>query len=436
MGFRVDKPTKMASGTLYTYSGSFGANKILIAAAYSGANVTVADFEYGKTNTSADFLQKFPLGRGPAFESNGLCLNESDAITQYVSNEALLGGSDNASRASVREYISFAENEIVPSACAWVYPTLGLRQYNKQETDRAMTHLKSCLTKLNNDLLTKTFLVGERITLADITLCTSLVMLYVQVMDGKFRESFGNVNRWFTTCVNQPNFKKVLGDVKLCEKMATFDNKRYQELHPKGEKGKKEEKAKPKETKPKQEKPKQEKPAEEEAEKPKKVDHFKDWKKSDKFSMDAWKTEYANNELTVSLPWFDEHWDPEAYAVYHAQYRFEQDKDYDDYKLDFNASNLVRGFYQRIEGLRKHCHMVFLIQEKTAPNGTKYYDMNGCIIQKAQPLCVLYDDMWKQFSESFKWTKIEGADVNKYVHNYFSGKDATGVDGDDFDEFR
>ena len=39
----------------------------MIAAAYSGANVTVADFEYGKTNTSADFLKKFPLGRVSQF---------------------------------------------------------------------------------------------------------------------------------------------------------------------------------------------------------------------------------------------------------------------------------------------------------------------------------------------------------------------------------
>lgn len=427
----------MASGTLYTYSGSFRANKILVAAAYSGANVTVADFEYGKTNTSADFLKKFPLGRVPAFESNGFYLSESDAIAQYVSNDALLGGSDNASRASVREYISFAENEIVPSACTWVYPTLGLRQYNKQETDKAMAHLKNCLNKLNNDLLTKTFLVGERITLADITLCTSLVMLYVQVMDDKFRESYGNVNRWFTTCVNQPNFKKVLGNVKLCEKMATFDNKRYQELHPKAAgKGKKtEEKAKPKENKPKQEKPAQQKPAEE-AEKPKKVDHFKDWKKSDKFNMDDWKTQYANNQLADSLKWFDEHWDPEAYAVYHASYKFEKEQDYSDYSMEFNATNLVRGFFQRIEGLRKHCHMVFLISEKTAPNGKQYFDMHGCIIQKAQPLCFLYDEMWTSFSESFKWDKIEGGDVNKYVHSYFSGKDISGADPEDWDEFR
>ncbi|XP_066932429.1 elongation factor 1-gamma-like isoform X2 [Clytia hemisphaerica] len=424
----------MASGTLYTYSGSFRANKILVAAAYSGANVTVADFEYGKTNTSADFLKKFPLGRVPAYESNGLCLSESDAIAQYVSNDALLGGKDSANQASVREYISFAENEIVPSACAWVYPTLGLRQYNKQETDNAMAHLKKCLTKLNNDLLTRTFLVGERVTLADITLCTSLVMLYVQVMDSKFREAFGNLNRWFTTCVNQPNFKKVLGDIKLCEKMATFDNKRYQELHPKGGKGKKtEEKAKKtKEAKPKP----QEQPIEEAAKEPKKVDHFKDWKKSDKFNMDAWKTEYANEELSDSLKWFDEHWDPEAFAVYHAQYRFEKDSDYETYNLEFLATNLVRGFYQRIEGLRKHCHIVFLFHEKKSPKGAKYYDMTGCIIQKAQPLCFSYDEIWNEFSQSFTWTKLGGADVNKYVKAYFSGEHPDGTDVVNFDEFR
>lgn len=58
----------------------------------------------------------------------------------------------------------------------------------------------------------------------------------MQVLDPTFRAPYGNVNRWFTTCINQPNFKNVVGDIKLCEKMATFDNKRYQELHPKQQK--------------------------------------------------------------------------------------------------------------------------------------------------------------------------------------------------------
>merc|ERR1711944_310024 len=50
--------------------------------------------------------------------------------------------------------------------------------------------------------------------------------LYKQVMDPAFRGAFGNVNRWFTTVVNQPNAKAVLGEVVLCSKEAQFDAKK------------------------------------------------------------------------------------------------------------------------------------------------------------------------------------------------------------------
>ena len=45
-----------------------------------------------------------------------------------------------------------------------------------------------------------------------------------------FRKPFGNVNRWFSTVVNQPQVKKVVGAVVLCEKMAQFDSKKYAEF--------------------------------------------------------------------------------------------------------------------------------------------------------------------------------------------------------------
>merc|ERR1712079_425820 len=93
--------------------------------------------------------------------------------------------------------------------------------------------IKKCMTVLNNAFLTRTFLVGERVTLADIAVCSNLVMLYQQVMEPSFRAPFGNVNRWFMTVINQPQCKKVLGEVKLCERMATFDSKKYFALHPK-----------------------------------------------------------------------------------------------------------------------------------------------------------------------------------------------------------
>lgn len=52
-----------------------------------------------------------------------------------------------------------------------------------QATDKAMEDVKKCLTVLNNVLLTKTFLVGERVSLADISVGCNLLMLYKQVCD-------------------------------------------------------------------------------------------------------------------------------------------------------------------------------------------------------------------------------------------------------------
>merc|ERR1712002_537942 len=157
--------------------------------------------------------------------------------------------------------MSMADNGILPAACTWVFPTLGIMQYNKNATDRAKEDIKAVLKSLNEHLLTRTFLVGERITLADITVVCTLLSLYKQVLDPAFRGSFGNVNRWFTTVVNQPNVKAVLGETVLCSKMAEFDSKKFAEFSGKGDK-KKEAKPKAEPAKKKEPEKKKEKEAE------------------------------------------------------------------------------------------------------------------------------------------------------------------------------
>merc|ERR1712235_202042 len=106
-----------------------------------------------------------------------------------------------------------------------------------------MGDIKAALKTLNDHLLTKTFLVGERLTLADIAVACTMLSLYKQVLDPAFRKPFTNVNRWFTTVVNQPNAKAVLGQVDLCTKMAEFDAKKFAEFSGKGD-NKKEKKEK------------------------------------------------------------------------------------------------------------------------------------------------------------------------------------------------
>ena len=240
--------------------------------------------------------------------------------------------------ASVQQWISFGNAEFTPATANWVYPCLGVSQFNKQTTERAKTDVRRSLEVLNSALETKTFLVGERITLADISVVCDLLSLYTTVVDVEFRKPFANVNRWFETVVNQPNVKSVLGTVNPCDKMAQFDTKKYNELHPKTNEKK--------EKKPKAETPKVEKKPKESA--PEEDDTPQDPPTNDPFAampkgtfvMDDWKKVYSNeNTASIALPYFFEKFDPSCYSVWYGEYKFPE-----ELKLAFMSCNLITGY--------------------------------------------------------------------------------------------
>jgi len=389
---------RMAAGTLYTYPDSFRAQKILIAAEYSGTKINVPPFEVGKDNKTAEFLKKFPLGKVPAFEtSDGKYLYESNAIAYCVSNEQL-HGIDKFDALLIQQYVNFADQEILPAAATWVFPTLGLMQYQKPATEKAMEDIKKCMSVLNNTLLTKTFLVGERVTLADIAVCCNLVLLYKQVMEPSFRAPYGNVNRWFTTLINQPQFKKVLGEVKLCEQMAKFDGKTYAALHGKKDDKKKD---KAKEQKPKQEKKEKQdaKPQEEKPKPEKKADPFGSLPPSS-MNLDAWKKVYMNEDTeTVALPYFWENLDKEGFSLWFGEYKPQYAK---DLAMIFMTRNLVKGMAQRIEKLSKHCFGVNYIFGVNNDN-----TIASLWLMRGQELVFNLDDNWNVDAPSYSWTKLD-----------------------------
>merc|ERR1719491_1176836 len=131
--------------------------------------------------------------------------------------------------------MAMADSDILPAACTWVFPTMGIMQFNKNATERAKEDIWAALKALNDHLLSRTFLVGERLTLADVAVACTLLSLYKQVLEPSLRADFGNVTRWFTTVVNQPHCKAVLGATTLCAKEAQFDAKKFAEFSGKGD---------------------------------------------------------------------------------------------------------------------------------------------------------------------------------------------------------
>ncbi|XP_069944232.1 elongation factor 1-gamma isoform X1 [Cherax quadricarinatus] len=340
-----------ANGTLYTYPENFRAFKVLISAQYSGAKVTVdSNFVFGETNKSEAFLKKFPLGKVPAFEtSDGKYIFESNAISWAVANEQLRGKCA-MDQAQVVAWMSFADNEILPASCTWVFPCLGIMQFNKGNTERAKEDIKKALGALNTHLLTRTFLVGERISLADISVCCTLLHLYQYALEPAFRKPFQNVNRWFTTMINQPQVKAIIGDFKLCEKMAQFDNKKFAEVQGKMKQGGSDKEKKTKKEQPKKEQPKKEKEAAVAAEPPapKPKDPL-DALPGGNFDMDDFKRFYSNNDEEKSVPYFWEKFDPEHYSIWYCEYKYAE-----DLSKTFMTCNLISGMFQRVDKLRKN----------------------------------------------------------------------------------
>jgi len=418
----------MVAGTLYTYPDNFRAQKALIAAKYSGAEVTVAkDFVFGETNKSPEFLKKFPLGKVPAFEgSDGLLLTESNAIAYYVANDELRGGSEAAARAQVVQWMVMADNEILPAACTWVFPTMGIMQFNKNATDRAKEDIKAALKTLNDHLLTRTFLVGERVTLADIAVACTMISLYKQVLDPAFRKPFGNVTRWFNTVVNQPNAKAVLGQVELCTKMAEFDAKKFAEFSGKGDnKKEKKEKGPKQEPKKQPEKKKEEKKEKKEEEEApaapveKKPDPFEKMPKGT-FDLEEWKRFYSNNDEPESVAWFWEHFDHENYSIWRCDYKYN-----DELTMVFMSCNLIGGMFQRLDKLNKNAFASVCLFGQNNDS-----TISGIWVFKGHQLAFELDDNWQIDYASYDWRKLDSKsdECKKLVDQYWKwdGEDEKG----------
>jgi len=237
---------------LYTSPQSQEEAKALIAAQFNGVKI---DVHAGVDNKAPEFLEKNPTGSLPTLETESGVIFESNAIARYVvrlNDTAKLYGRSPFESSSIDSWLDFANTEIRGPSNDIVPGLLGHGGFNKPAAEAAKAKLHKVLATLDSYLLSRTFLVGESVTLADIVVSVQLVPLFRLVFDPQFRQPFVNVVRWFLTCINQSQFKSVLGEVTLAEVAA----------QPQKQEKKKEEK--PKEEKPKEEKPKKEKPKKEE----------------------------------------------------------------------------------------------------------------------------------------------------------------------------
>ena len=153
--------------------------------------------------------------------------------------------------------------------------------------EAAISALKRGLDALNTHLTSNTYLVGHSITLADIITVCNLNLGFATVMTKSFTSAFPHVERYFWTVINQPNFKKVVGDVKQTEAVPPIASKKAAQP------------AKPKEEPKKKAAPAAEapKPVEEAEEAPKpKAKNPLDLLPPSPMVLDEWRRLYSNTK--------------------------------------------------------------------------------------------------------------------------------------------
>lgn len=416
----------MASGKLYTYPDNFRADKIRAVANISGYNLQVApEYVHGVTNKTDEFQGKF-FGKVPAFESGNTALCDDTAIAHFVGNQQTRGGDRTA---DVICWAGFAEGNLLPAVAQWVWPTLGIVAPNKNHVNDAKANLKDYFTHLNGMLAGQTFLVGERITYADITCALTLRSAYENVFTPEWRAPYPHVNRWFMTVVNQPGVKSVIGDVKLCVKEAQFDAKKFAEVTGKAGKDKKPAK---KDQPKKEAQPKKEKKAAAPAPEPAKEDKPKDpWGDCPKFTldMDAWKRFFSNNPEEQSIEHFWTLITPEVkehYSLWMADYQYA-----DELTMDFMAANLVGGMFQRIEKLRKHAFASVIVG-----GTTRDLNITGLWFWRGNTLAFERSPDWQIDYEVYTWKKLDwdAPETKELVYKYWKWDEAAKFGGKAFNE--
>ena len=177
----------------------------------------------GQTNRTPDFMSKFPLGKVPAFEAaDGTTLFESDAITQYIAESGpaadQLIGSTPALRATIRQWICYAQGEILDPITLLALWRLGIRAYDEKTETANLERLDRSLACMETALKGRTWFAGDKLSLADITVASALVWGFSMVIEKEAREKYPTVVAWYERTLEAEGVKQAFGEKKYIDK--------------------------------------------------------------------------------------------------------------------------------------------------------------------------------------------------------------------------
>ena len=333
----------MSSLKLVGYRFSPTVQEVLHVINLTKAPVELQNVDWEDAETRKTLSPKSPTGTFPFLETSEGILSESRAIENYLAmkHKPELLGENDLEKAQVRQWSDFAIFEIGYCAKEIIYPIFGWKKYCKESADKANNKVKDFMRTLDAQLKDKEFVLGNKITLADVTLFRELKYFFQLVFPKGLRDKvFPNVAKWFTKLSETEEVKKVYGKILLCNQPL----KPYISEEKKEEKKHEEKKHEKKEEKHQEEPPKEKK----------KVNPLDELPPS-KLELESFKRAFLNNKNKEdAMNKFWEIYDPEGYSLWWVEYQNLPT----ECKILYRTSNSKGMFLQKCDAVRRYAFAV------------------------------------------------------------------------------
>ena len=305
------------------------------------ATVELQDVDWEDKETRKTLTPKSPTGTFPFLEIGDQVLSESRAIENYLAMKYKpeLLGENELEKAQVRQWSDFGIFEIGFCAKEIVYPIFGWKPYCKESADKANERLKGFMRTLDAQLKDKEYVMGAKLTLADVCLFRELKYFFQLVFPKGLRDKlFPNATKWFQRMAETEEVKKVYGKILLCNQpLKPFVKEEKQEKKP--------EKKPEKHDDTKKEEPPKEK---------KKVNPLDELPPS-KLELESFKRAFLNNkDKEDAMNKFWEIYDPEGYSLWWVEYQNLPS----ECKILYRTSNSKGMFLQKCDAVRRYAFAV------------------------------------------------------------------------------
>ena len=380
-----------------------------------GVKIPLEEINLEEKEKRNSLVQKTPTTTFPFLQTEQGNISQSNSIIYYLTKKykpELLGETP-FEKAKILQWIEFANCEINKYNKSIIYPIFGWTDFNKENFDNDNKKIKELLNIVEKALEKNEYIVGNKMTLADVKLFSSIRYLMMLHFPEPMRKKlFSNINKWFEKIMNTPEAIKAYGKTVLCKNIVKpftgVINRNKQ-----SDENNKENKEDPHKQEEKNEEPYVPSLLELPRFNTKPIENNPlDALPPSKFDLEKFKPEFIKNTNKKSaMKNFWKNYDPEGYSLWYIEYNNEPN----ECLTLFRTCVIKGGILEQLQYFKKYCFGVLGVYGADAD-----YKIRGCLLWRGDEIPQEMKNLNCYEKMSFRKLDYNQKKDQQLVHDYWT----------------